>query len=67
MTRSRSSAALAPVLTRCDNEGVPAYLESTRERNVRFYEHHGFAVSRTIELPLNGPMLWAMWRDPQVS
>ena len=30
--------------TRCDAEGIPAYLESTKERNVGFYERHGFAV-----------------------
>ena len=39
-----ASAAMQPVLTRCDAEGIPAYLESTKERNVGFYEGHGFAV-----------------------
>jgi GNAT superfamily N-acetyltransferase len=58
------SAALAPVLARCDAAGIPAYLESTKERNVRFYEHHGFVVTRTIAMPLDGPRLWAMWREP---
>jgi GNAT superfamily N-acetyltransferase len=61
------SAALAPVLARCDAEGIPAYLESTKERNVAFYEHHGFAVRRMIDIPLDGPKLWAMWREPQAS
>ena len=59
------SAALAPVLARCDAEGIPAYLESTKERNVGFYEHHGFAVTRTIDIPLDGPTMWAMWREPR--
>jgi GNAT superfamily N-acetyltransferase len=63
--RGLASAALAPVLARCDAEGIPAYLESTKERNVRFYEHHGFAVTRTIGIPHDGPSLWAMWRDPR--
>ena len=35
------SAAMAPVLARCDAEGIPAYLESTKERNVTFYEGAG--------------------------
>jgi GNAT superfamily N-acetyltransferase len=61
------SAALAPVLARCDAEGIPAYLESTKERNVRFYEHHGFAVTGTIAVPPDGPSMWTMWRDPQPS
>jgi ribosomal protein S18 acetylase RimI-like enzyme len=60
-----ASAALAPMLTRCDTDRVPAYLESTKERNLRFYERHGFRVTRTIELPDDGPLLWAMWREPQ--
>ena len=59
-----ASAALEPVLTRCDERGVPAYLESTKERNVTFYEHHGWRVTGTIDLPDAGPRLWAMWRDP---
>ena len=61
------SAAMAPVLARCDAEGVPAYLESTKERNVAFYEHHGFEVTGTIVVPPDGPKLWTMWRDPQPS
>jgi GNAT superfamily N-acetyltransferase len=59
------SAAIAPVLARCDAEGIPAYLESTKERNVRFYEGHGFAVTGTIDVPPDGPTLWTMWREPQ--
>jgi GNAT superfamily N-acetyltransferase len=59
-----ASAALEPVLERCDAEGVPAYLESTKERNVEFYEHRGWKVTGTIDLPHNGPRLWAMWREP---
>ena len=59
------SAALAPVLARCDADGTPAYLESTKERNNAFYERHGFAVTGTIAIPPDGPTLWAMWREPQ--
>jgi GNAT superfamily N-acetyltransferase len=60
-----ASAALEPVLARCDADGVPAYLESTRERNVAFYERHGWTVTGTIDVPEGGPRLWAMWREPQ--
>jgi GNAT superfamily N-acetyltransferase len=62
-----ASAALAPVLAQCDTEGIPAYLESTKENNNAFYEHHGFAVTGTIAIPPDGPTLWAMWREPQRS
>jgi GNAT superfamily N-acetyltransferase len=65
--RGLGSAAIAPVLARCDAEGIPAYLESTKERNVTFYEHHGFEVTGTIVVPPDGPKLWTMWRAPQPS
>ena len=45
-------------------EGVPAYLECTKQRNVAFYERHGFAVTGEIQVPDGGPVLWAMWRAP---
>jgi GNAT superfamily N-acetyltransferase len=59
------SAAMAPVLARCDAERIPAFLESTKERNVGFYEHHDFRVMHTITPPPDGPRMWLMWRDPQ--
>jgi GNAT superfamily N-acetyltransferase len=61
--RGAGSALLAPMLERCDREGVPAYLESSKERNLAFYARHGFRVAREIELP-DGPPIWLMWRDP---
>ena len=62
------SAALMPVLTRCDAEGIPAYLESTKERNLAFYERHGFVVTGIDRRSRSTvPTLWTMWREPQVS
>ena len=58
------SALLAPVLERCDADGVPAYLESSKESNVSFYARHGFDVTERMELP-GGPPLWLMWREPR--
>jgi GNAT superfamily N-acetyltransferase len=58
------SALLGDQLVRCDAEGLPAYLESSKETNVPFYERHGFAVTETFDLP-DGPRLWLMWRDPR--
>ena len=60
-----ASAAMRPVLTRCDTDRIPAYLESTRERNIGFYEGHGFAVIGCVDIPLDGPALWLMWRAPR--
>ena len=36
------SAVLSHMLSRCDTEGLPAYLESSNPRNVPFYARHGF-------------------------
>ena len=58
------SAVIRPMLDRCDVEGVPAYLESSKAANVPFYERHGFRVTGEVELPF-GPPLWLMWRDPR--
>ena len=52
-------------LARCDTEYCPAYLESSKPENVPYYERFGFTVIRTIELPMGGPPMWAMWREPR--
>ena len=49
------SSLLRPVLDHCDAEGWPAYLESSKERNIPFYFRHGFTVVREVPLPVAGP------------
>jgi ribosomal protein S18 acetylase RimI-like enzyme len=61
--RGLGSRLLQPVLELCDADGVPAYLESSKESNIAFYARHGFRVAREISLP-RGPTMWAMWREP---
>jgi GNAT superfamily N-acetyltransferase len=62
--RGLGSLLLGPALALCDREGLPAYLESSKERNVAFYARHGFRQTREIKLP-RGPVLYAMWREPR--
>ncbi len=62
--RGNGSALVRAVTDRCDAEGLPAYLESSKEQNVPFYARHGFAV-REVVRPAGSPTLWTMWREPQ--
>lgn len=57
------SAVLMPVLERCDRDGVGAYLESSKPRNLDFYARFGFQTTGELQLPL-GPKMWPMWREP---
>ena len=59
----RGSAVMEPVLRRCDEQRLGAYLESSKEANVPYYRHHGFEVVEEVSLP-RGPRLWLMWRHP---
>lgn len=58
------SALMQPVLQRCDDEGLPAFLESSKEANIAFYARHGFELRDPIETE-GGPTLYPMWREPQ--
>jgi GNAT superfamily N-acetyltransferase len=55
------------VTDRCDGIGLPCYLESSKERNVPYYERFGFKVTGETRLgkDQSGPPIWFMWRDPQ--
>ena len=53
---------LAPVLARCDEDGVRAHLTSSAARNVPFYERQGFRVVAETELPGGGPVMRSMIR-----
>jgi GNAT superfamily N-acetyltransferase len=62
--RGLGSAVLAGVLEQCDRDGVGAFLESSKERNIDFYARHGFRVLKEVRL-LRGPPVWTMWREPR--
>ena len=55
---------IQPTLAQADADGLPCYLETGTEKNVRFYEKHGFEVIAEEMLPGGGPRFWAMMRPP---
>ncbi len=62
--RGIGTALLQPVLERCDEERLPAYLDASSERSRDFYLGNRFEVIG--ELPLStGARFWQMRRRPQ--
>jgi predicted N-acetyltransferase YhbS len=58
------SAVLIPGLQEAERAGYPAFLETSSEANVRFYERLGFKVTADVQLPDSGPRTWCMRREP---
>ncbi len=60
-------ALMRPILARAEADGFPCYLETQNERNLPFYERHGFEVASDGEVPRRGLRVWAMVRGPHSS
>ena len=58
------TALMSHMLRQCDAAGMPAYLENSKEENLRFYEGHGFRVQKQIRFAASAPPVWLMWREP---
>lgn len=56
------TALVEPILERCDNEGVDAYLETQKEDNLAYYRRFGFEVVNVLAPVTDGPPLWALRR-----
>jgi GNAT superfamily N-acetyltransferase len=54
---------LAANLTRIDELGMPAYLESSNRANDHRYERLGFTQIGEFEAPSGGPTVGCMWRE----
>jgi GNAT superfamily N-acetyltransferase len=61
--RGIGSLLLRETLAVCDQEGRPAYLECSNERNLPLYERHGFRITGEYRLEPAAPMIWFMARD----
>lgn len=56
-----ASAVLEPVLSEADRLRLPCCLETSTERNRRFYEHRGFTQATDVVVP-GGPQTWWLRR-----
>ena len=55
---------LAALFAESEQTGLPIYLETETEENVRLYEHLGFSVLNMVTLPLIDLPMWEMIREP---
>ncbi len=60
--RGIGGAVLAPGLAEADRTGVACYTETTRARNVPFYERHGFVVIESGQIA--DVPFWTFLRKP---
>jgi len=62
--RGVASLLLRSRLKRCDQDGLPAYLEASKPDGVSLYEHFGFRRTGDLDMPEGVPVITAMWRAP---
>jgi ribosomal protein S18 acetylase RimI-like enzyme len=56
---------MQPVFARADADGLPCYLETHKEANVRIYERYGFTVAAQAGAADYPGKIWAMTRSPK--
>jgi|SRR4029453_2260153 ribosomal protein S18 acetylase RimI-like enzyme len=62
--RGLGAALMRHAVVRCDDDGLPAYLESTNPRNISLYKRHGFEVIGEIQVGAC-PVITPMLREPR--
>ena len=65
--KGNGGALMQPILARADTEGLPCYLETHVEANVRLYQKHGFEIRYRSDVPGHPIPVWAMLRRPQTG
>lgn len=64
-SRGLGASLVGPTLAECDRMGMLAHLESSNERNLPFYERHGFEVLDSYRCGGDGPPMTIMSRRPR--
>jgi ribosomal protein S18 acetylase RimI-like enzyme len=62
--RGIGSALLGPGLEGAARDRLPVVLLTNNDKNLPFYERHGFVTVRKGRTPETGPQAWAMVRSP---
>ncbi|MFC1956242.1 GNAT family N-acetyltransferase [Chloroflexota bacterium] len=57
---------IGAAIEKSEREGIPLYLETEIEENVKMYKHFGFQLLKKITLPIVNLPLWEMVREPKV-
>ena len=56
------AALMQPLLTQADAQRIPIYLETHDEKNVQYYQKHGFDLLQTACIPKYQLSIWCMMR-----
>jgi GNAT superfamily N-acetyltransferase len=62
--RGLGTRLITPILERCDETAVPAYLETQLESNLSWYGRFGFEEVAKVQLS-GGPPIWCLRREPR--
>jgi ribosomal protein S18 acetylase RimI-like enzyme len=62
--RGHGGGLLRALIAKSEREGLPLYLETETERNVRMYSRFGFALLKETTLPGIDLPMWEMVRQP---
>jgi ribosomal protein S18 acetylase RimI-like enzyme len=62
--RGVAQALFGGMLSRCDREDLPAYLEASTSANVSYYQRYGFTALNEFRYGDEGPTVVGMWREP---
>ena len=65
--RGLGSTLLKSRTDRMDAAGRCGFLETATPRNLPLYQRHGFEIVTDYRPAPDGPLIWAMWREPRTA